>query len=554
MLPLKKLLPLLLTLLIAVTLMTSFIGCSGNNGTGSSGTSSVKGNYPADFSDTDSQLLTSAYTDYSNLKANTDEDTARQQLVSQLNAESGVASAELGDDGYTIFITYKDGDEAAVDTYDSDVPSTGSSIPDDTISNTLSQDTGIFETGLSNSNFLNVDFTLPLTKTDESGNFDTTTASPPPNSTTKSTRVLILCPLKPENVTDAPADIVADLKSYGWTNNNITVDMNTGEKAPGNLVVTPDDYFNLSQYGIILFFGHGDVRHGIDFSDIYLQFCNMTEAQYKSNVQYINWKKYGQLIITNVDKTNDENTTIYSFMIRGDLLKQKIGQLPGSYVQMATCYGSYFNKIFLENGAKVVLGWDKPVAGYVADSAVENMIKLMTVSGDSAYDAYEDNSVQKTYNQFAYTLHYDPKLDAKYNVYLDIFPSPTTDATASSFYLPSWFNVTIMGTPTNYPYVQVNLIKPGGEFGWSWQKVNIPNQADIEIMNVNIGQHFFPPGVLEVLVTPHSADSNDLSGGGVSKQFDINLKPGENDILVNYSQGGSTVNPPGDEPITSTAN
>ena len=136
MLPLKKLLPLLLTLLIAVTLMTSFIGCSGNNGTGSSGTSSVKGNYPADFSDTDSQILTSAYTDYSNLKANTDEDTARQQLVSQLNAESGVASAELGDDGYTIFITYKDGDEAAVDTYDGDVPSTGSSIPDDTISNT----------------------------------------------------------------------------------------------------------------------------------------------------------------------------------------------------------------------------------------------------------------------------------------------------------------------------------------------------------------------------------------------------------------------------------
>ena len=190
----------------------------------------------------------------------------------------------------------------------------------------------------------------------EPGNFDTTSTSPPPNSTTKSTRVLILCPLTPYYGNGAPADIVAELKSYGWTNNNITVDMNTGENAPGNLVVTPDDYFNLSQYGIILFFGHGDVRNGIDFSDIYLQFCNMTEAQYKSNVQFINWKKYGQLIITNVDKTDNENTTIYSFMIRGDLLKQKIGQLPGSYVQMATCYGSYFNKIFLENGAKVCSG------------------------------------------------------------------------------------------------------------------------------------------------------------------------------------------------------
>jgi len=538
MLPLKKLLPLLLTLLIAVTLITSFIGCSGNNGTGSSGTSSVKGNYPADFSDTDSQILTSAYTDYGNLKANTDEDTARQQLVSQLNAESGVASAELGDDGYTIFITYKDGDEAAVDTYDGDALSTGSNVPDDTILNTSLQDSGIFETGLSNSNFLNVDFTLPQTKTVEPGNFDTTSTSPPPNSTTKSTRVLILCPLTPYYGNGAPADIVAELKSYGWTNDNITVDMNTGENAPGNLVVTPDDYFNLSQYGIILFFGHGDVRNGIDFSDIYLQFCNMTEAQYKSNVQFINWKKYGQLIITNVDKTDNENTTIYSFMIRGDLLKQKIGQLPGSYVQMATCYGSYFNKIFLENGAKVFLGWDNSIPGNVADSAVENMSKMMTVNGDSAYDAYEDNSVQKSLA----------------SIRLDVFPSPKTDPTAASFYLPSWFNVTIMGTPTNYPYVQVNLIKPGGEFGWSWQKVNIPNQADIEIMNVNIGQHFFPPGVLEVLVTPHSADSNDLSGGGVSKQFDINLKPGENDILVNYSQGGSTVNPPGDEPITSTAN
>ena len=68
------------------------------------------------------------------------------------------------------------------------------------------------------------------------------------------------------------------------------------------------------------------------------------------------------------------------------------------------------------------------IAGNVADSAVENMSKLMTVNGDSAYDAYEDNSVQKSYNQFAYTLHYDPKLDAKYNVYLDVFPSPKTDA------------------------------------------------------------------------------------------------------------------------------
>ncbi len=513
--------------------MTSFIGCSGNNGTGSSGTSSVKGNYPADFSDTDSQILTSAYTDYDTIKANTDEDTARQQLISHLSAESGVAGAELGNDGYTIFINYKDGDEAAVDTYGCDVPSTSSHIPDDTTSNIIFQDTGIFETGLHDSNLLNVDFTLPQTKIEASGNFDTASTSPPPNSTTKSTRVLILCPLTPYYMTDAAVDIVADLKSYGWTNDNITVDMNTGEKAPGNLVVTPDDYFNLSQYGIILFFGHGSMRNGKDFSSLYLQFCNMTEAQYKSNVQYINWKKYGQLIIDNVHQTDDENTTIYSFEIRGDLLKQKIGQLPGSYVQMATCYGSYFNKIFLENGAKVFLGWDNSIPGNVADGAVENMIKMMTVNGDSAYDAYEDNSVQKSLA----------------TIYLDIFPSPKTDPTASSFYLPSWFNVTITGTPTNYPYVQVNLIKPGGEFGWSWQKINIPNQSEIEIKNVDIGQHFFPPGVLYVRVTPRTKETADAA-----KQFNINLKPGENDILVNYAQGGSTVNPPGDEAITSTAN
>jgi len=97
---------MLVILVISVVSTGVFSGCSNQ---------SAK---PPFFSDTDSQILTSAYTDYNNFKQNSSPITARQELVKKLNTEKGVAYAYLGTDGTSIFFTYDDGFLGIVDTYD----------------------------------------------------------------------------------------------------------------------------------------------------------------------------------------------------------------------------------------------------------------------------------------------------------------------------------------------------------------------------------------------------------------------------------------------------
>ena len=97
-----------ITIMILVAMVAGVLpGCQSKN--------AVK---TPNFSGADGQVLTSAYTEYSNLKTTSPPEQARQQLIQQLSTENGVASAELGQDGYSIFVTYADSNESIVDTYD----------------------------------------------------------------------------------------------------------------------------------------------------------------------------------------------------------------------------------------------------------------------------------------------------------------------------------------------------------------------------------------------------------------------------------------------------
>ena len=125
----------------------------------------------------------------------------------------------------------------------------------------------------------------------------------------------------------------------------------------------------------------------------YLQCCTMTKAALESNGEYRDWKRDKKLLVVNEYTSNDGKTILYDLYIRGDLLRQILGPLPRSYVQLATCWGWYFNKIFLDQGARVFLGWDRTVLDTTADRNQINMLSLMLGQNLSAGDAYQDKSV-----------------------------------------------------------------------------------------------------------------------------------------------------------------
>jgi hypothetical protein len=106
---------LLVLIMISAGVLT---GCTSNN-TDRNDYTNVVVRYPV-LSSVDSTILNNAYDEYEILKNDMSYEEARLQLLEKLNNETGVEKAELGLDNYTIFITYSDGDFAAVDTFELD--------------------------------------------------------------------------------------------------------------------------------------------------------------------------------------------------------------------------------------------------------------------------------------------------------------------------------------------------------------------------------------------------------------------------------------------------
>ena len=454
-----------IVILILMAISSSLLpGCQSKN--------SVK---TPNFSIADGQVLTNAYNKYTALKATLSPEQARQQLIQQLSTENGVAKAELGQDGYSIFVTYADGNESLVDTYnDADYQATETGeTPDDNFPDIAA--TGVNGSAADSNNFyfLNTDFSLSNTGISVPSYSASTSAATPSKVNATSKKVLILAPIGPEFgvVTASPSKCVTYLESHGWSASDITIDENDSSTPPGCFNVTPEDYFNLSDYGIILFFGHGDlgpvspylndltVPDTVNVNDntqVYLQFANVSMATFNTDAQLQQWRDQKQILVGEVFNTG--GTTWYSLFIRGDLLQQKMGKLPNSYVQLATCFGAYFHNIFIDDGAGMFMGWDNVALSTFADDNQNTMVNLMLGDNLSAIDAYSDSSITKNVTLQEYVAAGTapeslPGSGPLAGVHFVYYPS-----SQAAYYLPAWVEqVKVNNVPENASTVKVSL-------------------------------------------------------------------------------------------------
>jgi hypothetical protein len=533
---------------LAIVSVIASTGCSSKN-------TNTLANMPA-FSNADSETLTSAYTDYDSLKKNSSPESARQELVKKLNTEKGVARAYLGADGTSIFFTYDDGFLGIVDTYDpsESPPQTTSHFPSDESQGLLNVNAAKPGVGSSTAGSMNNAVYIANSRSERYQPpvwlADTQMTRNAPTVIPASKKVLVLQPICPgeKAYTTAASGLPAYFKANGWKDDDIDLKMNTGavneDSSPfsyagdgsGLLVVKPEDYYDLGQYGVILFFGHGAT--GADVGDpqqFYLEFSNITYQTFRDNAQLRTWALNKQIAVgflaeaTNA-KPNDNSTTIYRLFIRSDLLQQKMGKLPRSYVQLASCFGSGFQDIFVGNGAADFMSWDNQVDPVVADDNMKNMVKLM-LAGMSASDSYSDSSVIKTDND---RQHWGADFAESMNP-------------ESNYYLPAWIKVNVTGLSQlsrinkGTSYIRVYVFDASGKlqanygsnlsFGSSQVEMMLDTPSYLDGAKFSGGEgRVYPPGQYTIEVGGFNTDYDPswLSLGSAN----ANMKPGLNSIQV----------------------
>lgn len=428
------------------------------------------------LSTTESTILNDAYARYDSLKNNVSAFDARQQLVQHLNAQAGVDHAELGLDNYTIFITYDTGGLAALDTYDVDeelsLPKIGFSAPTTgmtTQGHSLSKNILMFDGAPTRHQPIS-EYALG-TKL----NFDEYENAFDQKITCGSKKVLILGPSYWEYSKEPTDACIQMFRAQGWEETDITLNLNSIPPWYNNtdcLKLQPDDYFKLNNYGIILFVGHGTVKVRKNFNEtnLYLEFCYLTDESFGRNTQLQKWYTQHQLLIFR-NYTTNSGGTIYATAIRADVLRQYItGSLPSSFVYLSTCYGSYFNKVFLDKGASVFLSWDNSVLASYADNNMKNMVQLMLQRKYNAYDAFINESMIKAYsssnpeNTVRGLVPAIPNTQPHpLNVHFCLYPDPLVSDIPRSFYFPGWFqNITLKNIPVDATAVNITVNDPLG--------------------------------------------------------------------------------------------
>jgi hypothetical protein len=407
------------------------------------------------ISSTDENILDTASSTYQVLLQTASAPQARAQLVETLNTQyPEVESAELGIDNSTIFITCSDGTFAYIDTFDYNE------------SNEQSSETGYAApSGYSNDDSLDA---YAIQFDGRSSVYSSQDPSPQisfdaaqSKTTAKSKKVLILGPCYyqfPDTAYDWK-DVINDFQDHGWSKDDITVkivDVDAlGYIRYGN--IKPEDYYNLNQYGIILFDGHGFALKNHNEDNIYLQFCFYSNSEWNNNPalkqQLREWNREKKLVFSE-GKTGLDGTKWkwLPTMIRADLLRELIvGMLPSSYVYLATCHGAYFNKLFRDKGAAVVVGYTNPVSAEMSDSNMAVMNTELLDNGKSVYQAYLNDSVIKK-NTFKGK-----------EVLLKIYPDPSIFPTANEYYFPAWFDpINVTDIPQETNALTVTLISGSG--------------------------------------------------------------------------------------------
>jgi len=450
----KPIFDAIVILVITISLIFSFIGCK------CSSTSEKL------FSEIDTRILKSAYSEYDSLRQTSSSKEAREELVLSLNSHKGVEEAHLGVDGYTIFVSYSDGDRAAVYTLESDEAyeqTVQSNSRNNTIYTSLSSphfrpegSPGILQ-GYSSS------------KKDSNTKLITyrvNTTAPQDKITPESRKVLVLGTNYWEWKVEPTMETIQLFKNYGWTDSDITaklvIDENTDREN-----IKPEDYFNLQPYGIILFIGHGmSADHSFSADNAYLQFCYLDRDDYARIPELKIWQDQGKIVVTDVYSGPGVMT-----MIRADLLREKMGTLPYSYVYLGSCNGGFLDPAFLSNKAGAFLGWRSIAFDKYADANMKNMVAMMLEKGSSAQRAFgtiktsytstapnnpdNDDSMVRglipAYSGESGTYVYDP------NRYFILSTDPSVVGTTTQFYLPSWINLKVAQLPVGTSRIKVSI-------------------------------------------------------------------------------------------------
>jgi len=533
-----------------------FTGCTSNNHTNSVVM------YPV-LSSVDSNILKNAYADYEVLRQNVSAQEARQQLLDTLNNETeGVEVASLGIDGYTIFITYRDDDFAAVDTFELDEEPVHTTTGFNALTYGESSDNdylarhSISFDGFSNNNHYTSEKRYGAINEIY---YDANDGESQKKTTCGSKNVLVLGPCYWEFPTTPTDDCVQLFKSHGWTNDDITLKLVTISPQESNtdcMNLQPNDYFKLGKYGIILFIGHGTVSvyNGYNETNLYLQFCYLTNESFVTNPQLQTWKDQKQLIILNEYTTNSGGSVqyIYSTAIRADLLRQQIKEtLSSSFIYFSTCYGSYFNQIFLDKSAKIFFSWDNSVIASYADANMKSIVQSMLENGTCTYDAYANGAVVKAYRSWDPT---DPirglvpvetnQDNWRPNVNFLMYPKPDENSISHLFYFPAWFDkITITGIPDDTQFINVTLLDSAeNRVKWKRFSVNSPSLSITDLNDILFRANETPT----IQVTALDNTGNELatlqttgviSAGANPKQ--INLTGYEDKTRVEYTYGSS---------------
>jgi len=470
------------------------------------------------LSEADKETLDTATQEYSTLRDTMSPNEVRAELVEKLNTEyEGIESAELGADGYTIFIEFTDDDFAGISTLEE------SELSPESPGNHHSFDHE--ETPRAADHFIDILQQKFIHQREMASDDEEEKIIP------QSNKVLILNPLRPdESYIEGFPEVFADyLKEYGWTDDDIVV------KSPGTNI-TPGDYANLGEYGIILYFGHGgywrDVENNtndkkpgnIIVTSFYLQCCMADDTLFQNNSQYGEWKKQKKLIVI---KRLSQG---YDLGMRLDLLQELMGVLPSSYVHLSTCYGYNASSVFYEDGAKVFLSWDKPVSGVISDGDQLNMIKLMLGNSFSAYEAYLDDTIVKS-NNCGFGL-----------ATLKIYPDPSGSPIASNFYLPAWINLTVTGIPEGTSFIRAGVYdKDSNLLAQDDEAVGF-GVTQVEMKEVG-GLMLAPTEEARVEAQAFDIINQELGSG----QSTTTLNAGGNALELSLTQEEYTLYPSGDE-------
>lgn len=512
--------------------------------------------YPV-LSEVDHTILNQAYADYDQLRENLSPVEARQQLLEKLNNETGVETAQLGLDGYTIFVTYSDGDFTGINTFELDeeaVQHIGFKGPGYT---SFSENEYLSEHTL---RFDPPQYTPTLSskKYPSQSEYNIIIVGPEGKTTCESKKVLILGPCYWEFPKEPTDNCINFFKQHGWTDEDLTVKLVSIDPYYDNtdcLSLTPADYFNLQDYGIILFVGHGLAKVYDDYNDtgMYLEFCYLNNASFVNNPILQTWLDNKQIYVaeTFTIGQGDSAQYIYRTAIRGDLLRSQMkGPLPSSYVYLATCYGGFFNTIFLDKGAKIVLGWDNLVKAVYADGNMENMVKIMLQNESCVYSAYADHAIVKGYCSWdpsnpvrglipAYNEL--PKNNSP-NVNFDIFPDPSVDAISFSYYFPTWADLSLTGIPDQTHTVRIRVYDKDSTLLIQGEKTIGDEETELDI--TYMADVCFPPKeAYTIEITAFNSMNQELTSSEITVTMDV----GRNSLQKQLQQsGGLTIMFPDD--------